>query len=234
MVERMTPPNFRCEQFTSSGELRMFCLGPSMYPTLRPGDTLHVQPYAERPIRSGDVVAFIAPISNLLVVHRIVRVDRSGMITRGDNNLFVDEDVIRPEDIIGKVAAAERDGRKFRIVGAFLGLSVFTAIRLWAATRSRIVNLLGVLMRRPFPQALVRRIISLGGPLTVIRYSTGEKVEFHLVQGRKIIGKNSGPEGGWKIRFPYRLCMDHGMLMLTDPPDLPRASESGPSIATRE
>ena len=64
--------------------------GPSMLPTLRPGDCLLVRPGA-RP-RAGDlVVASFAARPELLVVKRAVRPQGSGWWVEGDNAAATDD-----------------------------------------------------------------------------------------------------------------------------------------------
>ncbi len=48
--------------------------GPSMIPSLRPGDELEIVAYDQQQIRKGDVIVFIPPGGDAKIVHRVVSV----------------------------------------------------------------------------------------------------------------------------------------------------------------
>ncbi|KPK14349.1 MAG: hypothetical protein AMK69_28945 [Nitrospira bacterium SG8_3] len=62
---------------------KMIYKGPSMNPTLKPGDQLWITPYNGQKVQRGDVVVFISPGDGSRVVHRIVSLDPSGIRTQG-------------------------------------------------------------------------------------------------------------------------------------------------------
>ncbi|MFV2021260.1 S26 family signal peptidase [Micromonospora sp. LOL_023] len=65
--------------------------GPSMVPTLRPGDALLVR-RGGRAVRPGDmVVATFRTRPDLLVVKRVVRACGSGWWLQGDNEFVADD-----------------------------------------------------------------------------------------------------------------------------------------------
>lgn len=57
--------------------------GPSMLPTLQPGETVLVDPRA--PARAGDVVLARHPHQDLLVLKRVSRLTLDGVELLGDN-----------------------------------------------------------------------------------------------------------------------------------------------------
>jgi len=78
-----------------------------MRPTLEVGDLLIVvgaDPYS---LKVGDIIVFRTPWSGSLIVHRIIRIDRTpaGPIfyTKGDNNALPDPGFRTIRDIYGKV-----------------------------------------------------------------------------------------------------------------------------------
>jgi nickel-type superoxide dismutase maturation protease len=88
---------------------RIEVAGPSMIPTLAPGDRLIVVPPG-RPIRAGDLVALRDPeVPARLLVKRVSSVSDAGVHVRGDND------------------GASRDSRDFGDVepGALLGVAVY-------------------------------------------------------------------------------------------------------------
>jgi signal peptidase len=79
--------------------------GVSMVPTFRTGDLVMV--WHEASYRRGEVVAYRVPRGDVgagsIVIHRIVGgSERSGFVTRGDNNPAPDDWRPRPADILGK------------------------------------------------------------------------------------------------------------------------------------
>lgn len=80
--------------------------GPSMLPTLAPGDCLLVRRVtAGRPVRAGDVVvATFASRPDLLVVKRAVRPDQGGWWVQGDNPTVRDDSRrYGPAVVVGRV-----------------------------------------------------------------------------------------------------------------------------------
>lgn len=59
----------------------------------------------------GQVVAFVSPVSQRLVVHRIIGRHKSRFLIQGDNLSGLVADAVRQDDILGRVVRIER-GRK--------------------------------------------------------------------------------------------------------------------------
>lgn len=88
--------------------VRFRARGDSMHPTIRCGEHLRVVPAEAAAITLGDVV--LARHQRGLTAHRVVRIDGSRITTRGDN-CSDDDPAFTAEDLVGRVATAERDGR---------------------------------------------------------------------------------------------------------------------------
>lgn len=74
--------------------------GNSMEPGMHPGDLVITRPNSTYGV--GDVVAFRSQTLNAVVLHRIVEARADGtFITKGDNNSWLDPDVISDSDILG-------------------------------------------------------------------------------------------------------------------------------------
>lgn len=68
----------------------------SMRPGIQPGDVVMVRPVPTSELNVGDVIAYLPPSHTTPVLHRIVSIDSSGLLTKGDAN--------NVEDPWGKVA----------------------------------------------------------------------------------------------------------------------------------
>ena len=96
--------------------------GPSMNPTLAASDLLEVCPYSGKPPCCGDVILFTPEGFDQPVVHRIVKLSGSGIITRGDNGTADDPWQLKSHEIFGQVIAACRGNNRRRIAGGTMGL----------------------------------------------------------------------------------------------------------------
>jgi signal peptidase I len=78
--------------------------GYSMEPTFHPGDAIVVEKLAASDVQPGDIITFYDPANRLNIAHRVVRV-REGprFVTKGDGNLRVDPNIVRPEYVDGRV-----------------------------------------------------------------------------------------------------------------------------------
>jgi len=91
--------------------------GFSMTPFIKDGDVITVSPLSNALPRLGDVVAFIHPETERLVVHRMVGQNGNYFLVRGDNTSSVTNDLIPKENILGCTTRVEREGNE-----VFLGL----------------------------------------------------------------------------------------------------------------
>lgn len=82
------------------GKLRIVVDGKSMFPTYKPGDTVIVKG-EKRPFQVGDIVLFCN--NEKFVIHRIIALEGEFVITKGDNNKYIDCPPVRCENIIGIV-----------------------------------------------------------------------------------------------------------------------------------
>ncbi len=85
--------------------------GSSMNPTLCEPMILETSRFEH--YSRGDVVVFTYKNGNT-IVHRIVKRTKFGFITSGDNNLTDDEPIVQ-HDILGKVVAAYRGEKCYRV-----------------------------------------------------------------------------------------------------------------------
>lgn len=90
--------------------------GFSMYPFIKDGDVVTVSPLPDTSPSPGDVVAFIRPETEKLVIHRVARKRGDSFLIKGDNTPHADG-LIPEANILGCVTEVERDGKN-----VFLGL----------------------------------------------------------------------------------------------------------------
>lgn len=101
-----------------------FCFqatGQSMFPTIRNGEVLHVEPLGEGKLRCGDIILFRA--KGEFKAHRIIQIKREAFVARGDASLQADGEVDRRQ-IIGRVVAKECGvtGRLVQVSGMVAGV----------------------------------------------------------------------------------------------------------------
>ena len=100
-----------------------------MSPFIRDGDVICVSPLKEKNPRVGEVVAYIQPASEKLVVHRLVRRRGNAWLILGDNTPGAIGEWVPDANLLGRVTRIERDGKK-----VWLGLG---PERYWIALFSR-------------------------------------------------------------------------------------------------
>jgi hypothetical protein len=85
--------------------LRLPVVSDSMRPLLRAGDWVLVEAVTPTALKLGDVIVVQRGVE--LITHRVVACDDQGWRTHGDNTRVIDQ-VVQPEEIVGRVSAIER------------------------------------------------------------------------------------------------------------------------------
>jgi signal peptidase I len=187
-------------------------LGPSMEPTLKPGDRLQIIPYRAEKIRRGDVIVFILPGGVTKVIHRVVSMDSQGIRTRGDNSTHVDPWTLSPNDILGRVVTVERGKRRLRIIGGVIGQLFSMSFRAVHRIDSTLSSLLRPGYRRLATNGTFRSWLPDQMKPRVISFHRPGGTELQLLMGRRVIGRWLPGKSGWTIRRPFRLLVDEGSL----------------------
>jgi len=183
-----------------------------MYPTLRAGDGLKLEPYKNvSEIRVGDVISYPYPGRPYDVVHRIIKVRADGVITRGDNNNKIDPYVVAYADIIGKVIGAKRKNRLIAIKGGRTGFWIHKIMLF-----RKYFMQYGLAPLRCLSNMLAAsKLLTIFYPLfktRVINIKKNGKTTPLLVIGKKAIGKQLSDSGEWQIRFPYKYFINKNKL----------------------
>ena len=194
---------------------KIFYRGISMNPLMRSGDILLVVPSESQTIHPGDVVLYVDP-NRGQVVHRVVAVNSQGVITKGDNMPDVDDRILAPQEILGRVTAIQRQGRTLPVPREAPAALYLLKGRQWFdRTIFRLI------------QPLYHRLAQSGlfqGPLTawmkprVIYFSRGASPEWQLWLGKLLIGRKKPHQSEWSIRRPFRLFVDEASLPSHSPP----------------
>jgi signal peptidase I len=97
--------------FRKGAAFRFKAKGFSMSPFIKDSDVITVAPVSKHRPRLGDVVVFINPDTEKLVIHRVVgKRDKYTVFTRGDNIPF-QKHLVPLSQILGMVKRVERKGR---------------------------------------------------------------------------------------------------------------------------
>jgi len=100
--------------------VRFRAKGNSMYPTIRDGEAIVVEPITPSSVRPGDIVLY--QTSHGLFAHRVVSIgDGLAFRLRGDASGSHDEPV-RPEQVLGKVSSVEKQRRCVDLTSATIAL----------------------------------------------------------------------------------------------------------------
>lgn len=107
--------------------------GPSMFPVIRPGDRVLVEPKSFSELKIGDIVLYER--DSAYIIHRLMKkIGQSAIITRGDNQSWNDQP-IPAESVLGRVIRIEGRGRRMVLTGRLSRM--FARFIVWFA-RSRI------------------------------------------------------------------------------------------------
>jgi signal peptidase I len=109
-------PELVMEVVSKGVECRLQAKGYSMSPFIKDGDMITISPVSGSLPRFGDVIAFIHPKTEKLLIHRVVWKIGDACLVKGENALEPDG-LIKKENVLGLVTKVERKGKRI-----FLGL----------------------------------------------------------------------------------------------------------------
>ena len=187
-------------------------IGSSMFPTLKTGDILRVVSYKDRDIRVGDVVVFNSPCGNIPIVHRVVFFDNKRVKTKGDNKITVDDGILQPNDIIGRVVVAKRGKKLIKILDGFPG-QIYALI---LETGKRIDLVVSTMLRPAYRWSIrtgiFRKLFSRWIHTQVLCFRYGDGIELQLQLGRRVIGRRLPGQNQWRILRPFKVLIDESTL----------------------
>jgi signal peptidase I len=116
----LSPDHFLVElvkEVLSKGvECRLQVKGYSMSPFIKDSDVVTISPIVDSSPEFGDVITFIHPRTEKLIIHRVVGKSGDACLVKGENALEPDG-LIKKENVLGLVTKVERKGKRI-----FLGL----------------------------------------------------------------------------------------------------------------
>ncbi len=149
--ESESPPDVfsdvSAELLRRGARVRFRATGRSMQPTILEGEAITVEPVAPAAITPGDILLY--RWKRGVIAHRVIRIERtnggavtqpsvlspqSSFVLRGDASVSYDCPV-EPEQVLGRVVAVERAGRRIDLAGRRAKLK--RTCRVWA---SRLVH----------------------------------------------------------------------------------------------
>lgn len=128
---------------------RVQALGFSMYPFIKNKDYITISPLSSGHPRLGDVVAFIQPGTEKLVVHRVIESKGEHYLIKGDNTPAPDG-LIPKTNVLGYVTTVDKDGRLIRFGSGFerVFIALLSRKNLLRPTLHLTYRLFGTVIRR--------------------------------------------------------------------------------------
>ena len=132
MIEKISVSSDDVFHETSSKEYswRVKSRGQSMYPLIKNGDTLLIEPLKADELNPGDI-AFYRLLSGSFIAHRFIKRNSSGLLLTNGDNLRKYDEVVAEEQVFGRVIQIERNGRVLTLSGRLNNLN--TRLITWLA-----------------------------------------------------------------------------------------------------
>ena len=181
-------------------------------PSLNLNKNEYFSKVSDRDIRVGDVVVFHSPYGRTPIVHRVVSIDKKGIRTKGDNKIAIDDCVLQPNDIIGRVVAAQRGKKQIKILDGFPG-RIYASI---LEAGKRLDMVVSTILRPPYHWLtrtdIFRKLFSRWIHTHVLCFKHVDGMEMKLQLGRRIIGRRLPGQNQWHIQRPFKLFIDESTL----------------------
>lgn len=108
-----------------NGEISGRTVGKSMLPLFRSERDVAIIKKIDRKLKVNDVLLYRKKETDEFILHRLIKIDENGYVIRGDNK-FNREINVTDDDIIGIMAAFERNGKYYECdKSSFYKLYVF-------------------------------------------------------------------------------------------------------------
>ncbi len=201
------------------GKVHFIYRGPSMNPTFYEPEMLTIKPYNGNKPKKGDVICYRVDHKDESIVHRVVKVEESGIKTKGDNNTYIDDYMVAGQSVIGRVVASKRGNKTRTIHGGFFGVLEMY----WCRGCRKIRNFISKFLHDSYNYLAVSGIFrKLKPKKMVFRLAVFEKYPLvypKLVLNGCTVGTFDFRQKSWKINRPYRLFVDEKKLPVFERPD---------------
>ena len=179
-------------------------IGSSMNPTLFEPMILETSK-ADR-YYPGDVVVFNS--KNKTIVHRIIKVNQTGYITRGDNNLN-DDEPIDFHDILGKVIMAFRGNKRYKVCGNKQGYLLHRYLQIRKKLLHRFIKVFVFGYHLLSHSGIFVHFLPPRYKPRIIQFQNGQA---HLYMGTILVGRYNVRRHNWVIFRPWRFFIDEKKL----------------------
>jgi signal peptidase I len=117
MNQKELTHSLRKEAILKGHSVKTIASGYSMFPFLRKGDLLTVEPVSIDSVKRGDIV--VSELNETWIAHRVIKIasthGRTELTTRGDARMSIDPRVVK-ENYIGVVSYLERDKKNISLI----------------------------------------------------------------------------------------------------------------------
>jgi signal peptidase len=179
--------------------------GNSMKPTL--SEPIILEVFRAEQYNRGDVVVFSDRNSHT-IVHRIVKLTESNFITRGDNNLMDDEPIVQA-NISGKVVAAYRGEKRYRLSEGKNGYRLHRYLQVQKAILRYPQRILSIVYHLLCRTNFFAKLLPLKFKFKIIQYQNNQ-AQVHL--GKILVGWYDVRRQNWIIFRPWRIFIDEKTL----------------------
>jgi len=209
--------NIPCQAGSDSCCNRNVYRGSSMYPTFRYGDFVWVVPAVVSNLHPGDVITFRSDEGDHRTIHRVLKISKNGVTTKGDANKNPDLEIVTEENLLGRVEWVERRRVFSRVRGGYVGL--LWAIMLWQCLivgsafkgvcfncNLLLASVCRLLVRSVGLQHLVRKFWH--PKFRIIWVKSNGSVKAKVLCGKRVVAVCESGQAVPHIRLPYELVLD--------------------------
>lgn len=179
-----------------------------MNPTLREHALLEVLPYADRPIKVGDVIHFIPPGKDNPVVHRVVQIPLQGIRTRGDNNAFDDGWFLNRTEVTGQVVTAWYGNYRKNIYGGGLGHLYSRSLKARRTIKRILIRFLHPFYYRLSKLASIASVLPENYRPKIVVYKCNNEFQYKLMLKYHVFGIYDQQQNLWTTRPPFRALLN--------------------------
>jgi signal peptidase I len=181
--------------------------GFSMYPTFRDPEFLVFEPVSPKVVRPGDIIVFEQENLPKLVIHRVLRKTREGVITKGDNNERADPEVIPFHQIKGVVRRRLTKGKEKRVWNVPCGIlwMRYVQIRKTITHHTPLKRLIDSIRNKNMPRVPLPTFLK---PIPVLFKNADRLAVVKVLWFRRVIGKFDAHKQIWEIPVLLKLFTD--------------------------